>query len=309
MVEFLFNFLVYFIIVIGVLLALSFLTLLERKVLGFIQFRKGPNKVGVWGILQPFRDAIKLFSKERVFFRSINKYMYVLSSMLLLVFMLMGWIIIILFLRRFIFDLSLMYLFVFFGLGVYLTMFIGWASNSLYSVLGTLRGIVQRVSYEISLILMVTLLIFLDKDFRFFRIRYAQGIFRWLVNWNRILACIFFVSLLGELNRTPFDFLEGESELVSGFNVEYSRSLFALIFMAEYGLILFMRILWTYLFCGVDFWGVRVLLIILTSFSIIWVRAIFPRIRYDFMIMIFWKIFLPIVLFYYILIIGLLDVF
>lgn len=167
------------------------------------------------------------------------------------------------------FDINLLYLFIFFGLGVYLTMFMGWASNSLYSVLGTLRGIVQRVSYEISLILIITLLIFVDKDFRFIRVRVNQGLMSWLFNFNSILALLFFISLLGELNRTPFDFLEGESELVSGFNIEYSRGLFALIFMAEYGIILLISMLWRFFFCGLDFFLLRFIYLILVSISII----------------------------------------
>lgn len=309
MLEIISFFLYYLIFVVGILITLSFLTLLERKLLGYIQFRKGPNKVGVLGLFQPFRDAIKLFTKERVIFRSINKYIFVLSSVVLLLFILIGWFRLLLFISDLIFDLRLIYLFVFFGLGVYLTMFIGWASNSLYSVLGTLRGIVQSVSYEIRLILMITLLIFLDKEFSFFSVRYGVGIFSWLFNYNRILAYIFFVSLLGELNRTPFDFLEGESELVSGFNIEYSRGLFALIFIAEYGIIVFISILWSYLFCGIYYFYFGVFRILGVCFRIIWVRRIFPRIRYDFMIIIFWKIFLPIVLFYYFLLIGMLDLF
>lgn len=261
------------------------------------------------GIFQPFRDAIKLFSKESILFRSINKYLYVLSSIILLIFILIAWILILLFTTEFFFDLRLLYLFVFLGLGVYLTMFMGWASNSLYSVLGTLRGIVQRVSYEISLILIITLFIFVDKDFSFIRVRLSQGFFRFLFNYNSFLSIIFFFSILGELNRTPFDFLEGESELVSGFNIEYSRGLFALIFIAEYGIILFIRLLWSNLFCGIDRFLLSLIWIFLVSVSIIWIRATLPRIRYDHIIIIFWKTYLPAVLFYYFLLIGVLDLF
>lgn len=309
MLELVYLLLNYFLFVLVVLITLSFLTLLERKVLGYIQFRKGPNKVGFIGVLQPFSDAIKLFRKERILFNSVNKYLYVMRVIILLIFILMGWVLMLVFVRDLMFDLSLVYLFVFLGLGVYLTIFMGWSSNSIYSRLGTLRGIVQRVSYEIRLILIITLLIFLEKEFRFFFIENRFGVFSWLFNFNRVLAYIFFISLLGELNRTPFDFLEGESELVSGFNIEYSRGLFALIFMAEYGIIVFIRILWVYFFLGGYVFILLRVRVVLLTFIVVWVRGVLPRMRYDFMIIIFWKIFLPVVLFYYFLIIGGLDFF
>nr|AIA58101.1 NADH dehydrogenase subunit 1 [Ceraphron sp. MM-2014] len=297
-------YLFYFLIVLSVLISLSFLTLIERKLLGYIQLRKGPNKVGMMGILQPFSDAIKLFSKEKIFFNMFNKYLFFISSMMILVYMLVGWFILLIYISNIMFDVSLMFIFVFLGLGVYLIMLMSWSSNSLYSILGMLRGIVQSVSYEVSLILLLTLLLFIEMNFSLLNLSVFNQSFLGVYNFMSPLSLMFFVSILGELNRTPFDFMEGESELVSGFNIEYSSGLFALIFMAEYGLIIFMSLLWSLFFIGYYVY-ILFISVSLISMIIILIRGILPRFRYDFMMMMFWKSILPMVLFYYIYIIGL----
>nr|AZL93150.1 NADH dehydrogenase subunit 1 [Ceraphronidae sp. ZJUH_2016007] len=295
----------YFFIMLGVLISLSFLTLVERKLLGYIQVRKGPNKVGLVGVFQPFSDAIKLFTKEVIFFSSFNKYLFCFSSMMILVYMLLSWVILLIFTSDIMFDLCLLFIFVFFGLSIYLTMLMGWSSNSLYSALGMLRGIIQSVSYEVSLMLLLTLLILVEMNFSLYNIsNFNQSVYE-IYNFFSPLSLMFFVSVLGELNRTPFDFLEGESELVSGFNIEYSSSFFALIFMAEYGLIIYMSFLWSLFFWGfINVFNLFIFVVIM-SLIIILIRGVLPRFRYDFMMMMFWKGILPIVLFYYLYILGL----
>nr|WPS93611.1 NADH dehydrogenase subunit 1 [Aviostivalius klossi bispiniformis] len=281
-------------LVIMVLLSVAFLTLLERKVLGYIQIRKGPNKVGLMGILQPFSDALKLFSKEFIYLNNSNYFIYFFCPMLSLLLSLIIWVLIPNLFLNLIFYLSMMFFMCCLSMGVYTVMFAGWSSNSLYALLGGLRSVAQTISYEVSLILLMMSLMFLIQSYDFKMFLIFQKII-WFFFLLFPLSVIFFISSLAETNRTPFDFAEGESELVSGFNIEYSSGGFALIFMAEYSSILFMSFIFSLMFLGADFYSfVFYIKVMVMSFIFIWVRGTLPRFRYDKLMYMAWKGFLPI---------------
>ena len=276
-----------------VLIGVRFLTLLERKVLGYIQIRKGPNKVGFIGIIQPFRDAIKLFNKEQVFPRISNYYPYYISPVFLFFLSLLIWHLTpyIWILKNF--GLGLLFLLRILRIGVYGLIIRGWASSRIYSLLGRLRSVAQTISYEVNLVFILIGVILIIRSYRFMDFYLNQNYIYFLFI-NFPLGLIWMVSIIAETNRTPFDFAEAESELVSGFNVEYGRGGFALIFLAEYRIILFMRIIFRCLFLGCNI--IRLIFylkICLLRFLFIWVRGSLPRFRYDKLINLCWKRFLP----------------
>lgn len=306
---FLFDFVLIFlsilILVICVLIGVAFFTLLERKVLGYIQIRKGPNKVGLIGLPQPFRDAIKLFSKEQTNPFISNYYSYYFSPIFNLFLSLLLWMCIPFFSVFLNFDFSILFFLCCSSLRVYTVIVAGWSSNSNYSLLGGLRSVAQTISYEVRLALI--LLSFLVIIFRLNILDFLKyQVYLWILFICFPLCIIWFVSSLAETNRTPFDFAEGESELVSGFNVEYRRGGFALIFLAEYSSILFMRMLFCVIFLGanlIDWWFFIKLVFI--AFLFIWVRGTLPRFRYDKLIYLAWKSFLPISLNFLVFFFGL----
>nr|WSP02046.1 NADH dehydrogenase subunit 1 [Bembidion laterale] len=292
-------------LVICVLVGVAFLTLLERKVLGYIQIRKGPNKVGFMGIPQPFCDAIKLFSKEQTYPLLSNYLMYYYSPIVSLFLSLIMWMIIPYMMILFSFSLSLLFFLCVTSLSVYTVMIAGWSSNSSYSLLGGLRAVAQTISYEVSLALILMSFMVLMESFSLIDFMMYQK-YIWLLFLSLPLAFVWFVSSLAETNRTPFDFAEGESELVSGFNVEYSSGGFALIFLSEYSSILFMSMLFCILFLGSDLMSIFFFLkMLFISFMFIWVRGTLPRYRYDKLMYLAWKSFLPLSLNYLFLYIGL----
>nr|YP_009773425.1 NADH dehydrogenase subunit 1 [Chiton albolineatus]QIZ12641.1 NADH dehydrogenase subunit 1 [Chiton albolineatus] len=280
-----------------ILLAVAFFTLLERKGLSYMQKRKGPNKVGYFGVIQPLADALKLFLKEESKIQSLNKIPYYFAPMMSLVLCLCLWLLYWSSFMVWTFNLGVLFFLCVSALNVYGTMISGWASNSKYSLLGSLRAMAQTISYEVSLFLILLSIICLSSSFSLKYIVFFQFKF-----WNCfILFPIFlmwFVACVAETNRAPFDFAEGESELVSGFNVEYGGGFFALIFLAEYASILFMSMLSSLFFFGGGysffsdfiFWGLASLI----SFLFIWVRATFPRLRYDLLMKLTWLSFLPV---------------
>lgn len=290
------------ILVVIVLVGVAFLTLLERKILGYIQIRKGPNKVGLIGILQPFGDAIKLFTKEQIYPYLSNYLIYYLSPILNLFLALILWFSIPFLTILINFNFSWLYFLIISSLGVYTIILAGWASNRNYSILGSLRSIAQTISYEVRLAIILLSFLFLVLRFNILEfIKFQKYI--WFLFIFFPLCLIWFVSSLAETNRTPFDFAEGESELVSGFNVEYSAGGFALIFMAEYSNILFIRILCSLLFLGFGLNFIFFLKIVLIRFLWVWVRGTLPRYRYDKLIYLAWKTYLPVslnFLFFYI---------
>nr|YP_010625180.1 NADH dehydrogenase subunit 1 [Limatus durhamii]WBG72620.1 NADH dehydrogenase subunit 1 [Limatus durhamii] len=291
-------------LVICVLVGVAFLTLLEQKVLGYIQIRKGPNKVGFIGLLQPFSDAVKLFSKETTYPLLSNYIFYYFSPIFSLFLSLLIWMVIPYLIKLYSFNLGVLFFLCITSLGVYMVMIAGWSSNSNYALLGGLRAVAQTISYEVSLALILLSFIFLIGDFNLLNFYEFQK-YIWFIFFCFPLALVWFASCLAETNRTPFDFAEGESELVSGFNVEYSSGGFALIFLAEYSSILFMSMLFCVIFLGCDIYNfIFFLKLSIISFLFIWVRGTLPRFRYDKLMYLAWKSFLPMSLNYLFFFIG-----
>nr|AND96190.1 NADH deshydrogenase subunit 1 [Eurysternus foedus] len=292
------------ILLICILVGVAFLTLLERKVLGYIQIRKGPNKVGFIGVLQPFSDAIKLFSKEQTVPYMSNFVIYYISPIFSLFVSLLLWMCIPYLSVMFNFNFGFLFLLCCSSLGVYTVMVSGWSSNSNYAMLGGLRAVAQTVSYEVSLFLILLSFLFMISSLNILDLLYYQE-YLWFLFMFLPLSMVWFVSCLAETNRTPFDFAEGESELVSGFNVEYSSGGFAFIFLAEYASILFMSFICTMLFLGGDLFSFMFFIkLLFMSFLWVWVRGTLPRYRYDKLMYLCWKSFLPISLNYLLFFLG-----
>nr|YP_005089073.1 NADH dehydrogenase subunit 1 [Liriomyza bryoniae]AEO51709.1 NADH dehydrogenase subunit 1 [Liriomyza bryoniae] len=299
------SFLMILLLVICVLISVAFLTLLERKVLGYIQIRKGPNKVGLMGLPQPFCDAIKLFTKEQTYPLMSNYISYCFSPIFSLFLSLLIWLSMPVLIKIVSFNLSILFFLCCTSLGVYTVMVAGWSSNSNYALLGALRAVAQTISYEVSLALILLSFVFLINNYNFLSFYFYQK-FIWFFFIMLPLVLVWLSISMAETNRTPFDFAEGESELVSGFNVEYSSSGFALIFMSEYSSILFMSMLFVVLFLGSDMLNILFYVkLIFVGFLFIWVRGTLPRFRYDKLMYLAWKSFLPFSLNYLFFIIGL----
>nr|BDQ44237.1 NADH dehydrogenase subunit 1 [Amynthas glaucus] len=275
------------------LVAMAFYTLMERKFLGYFHLRKGPNKVGLMGIPQPFSDAIKLFVKEQAKPTPANKSPFMVAPTMALILALMMWAIYPHSNQSYFLQFSVLYFLCVSSMNVYATFMAGWSSNSKYALLGALRGVAQTISYEVSmsLILLSALVLLMTMDFT------KMVMYSWILLMLMPLSFAWFITNLAETNRAPFDFAEGESELVSGFNIEYSSGLFAMIFMAEY-----MNILVMSLFTSVIFMSMPTMLLsdmillmktLLLAMLFVWIRAAFPRMRYDHLMSLTWKSFLP----------------
>lgn len=281
-------------LIICVIVRVAFVTLLERKVLGYIQIRKGPNKIGFMGIFQPFCDAIKLFTKEQVNPNLSNFFIFYFSPVLSLFLSLIIWSCLPFIIKFYSFEYGVLFFFCCLRFGVYIVIMAGWSSNSMYALLGSLRAIAQTISYEVALVLILFSLLLLLGSFNLLYFELFQ-VNLWFIFLFFPIGLIWIISSLAETNRTPFDFAEGESELVSGFNVEYGGGGFALIFLAEYARIIFMRFLFSLLFLGSYinsfFFFLKLNFII---FLFIWVRGAFPRYRYDKLIFMAWKRYLPV---------------
>nr|YP_010700049.1 NADH dehydrogenase subunit 1 [Parasa lepida]WCH63182.1 NADH dehydrogenase subunit 1 [Parasa lepida] len=295
----------FIIMVLGVLIGVAFLTLLERKILGYIQIRKGPNKLAIMGILQPFSDAIKLFSKEQTFPNFSNYLLYYFSPVISFLLSLIIWMLIPYYFNMISFNLGVLFFLCCTSVGVYLVMIAGWSSNSNYSLLGGLRAVAQTISYEVSLALILMSSILLIMSFNLFNFMIYQNLI-WLIFVMFPLSLCLLSSMMAETNRTPFDFAEGESELVSGFNIEYSSGGFALIFLAEYSSILFMSMLFILIYMGGYVLSLFFYMkLVLISFIFIWVRGTLPRYRYDKLMYLAWKSYLPISLNFLLFFLGL----
>lgn len=300
----------YIFITIIILFGVAFITLVEQKILGCAQIRVGPNYVGQWGLIQPFADAVKLLSKESMNSRVAVAIVYYASPVAGLRLSLLVWAV-----YPFIDGgLGLSYGVFFFmcvrGLGVYPILAGGWSSNCKYSVLGRLRAVAQMISYEARLGMILLSLIWLSRTF-IFCILLERQYLAYNIFLLSPLGYIWLVSRLAETNRSPYDFAEGESELVSGFNTEYGSGEFVLIFIAEYASILLMGMLFSVLFIRSYFRPITVLKSIAVVFVFIWVRASLPRYRYDKLIRLAWKRFLPVrlLLFGYYLWVGFVLIF
>jgi NADH-quinone oxidoreductase subunit H len=301
------------VILMPLLMAVAYLTLAERKVIGAMHLRRGPNVVGPWGLLQPIADGMKLFFKETVIPTGTNRGVFILAPCITFVLALVAWAVIPFGPGLVLADINVgvLYLFAISSLGVYGILMAGWASNSRYAFLGALRSAAQMVSYEVAMGFMIITVLICAGSLNLSEIVMAQkgayGAFNWYVFPLLPMAVIFFVSTLAETNRHPFDLPEAESELVGGFNVEYSAMTFALFFLGEYANMILMAGMTTILFLGgwlppVDVapfnwipgpvWFAFKMAMVL--FVFLWVRATFPRYRYDQLMRLGWKVFLPI---------------
>nr|YP_010535583.1 NADH dehydrogenase subunit 1 [Otobius lagophilus]UYB78391.1 NADH dehydrogenase subunit 1 [Otobius lagophilus]UYB78404.1 NADH dehydrogenase subunit 1 [Otobius lagophilus]UYL27144.1 NADH dehydrogenase subunit 1 [Otobius lagophilus] len=280
----------YFLLVIMVLISVAFFTLMERSVLGYVHFRKGPNKVGYVGLFQPFSDVVKLYCKEVNFMSVMNLLFYLMIPFLAVILMMAFWLIFFWSYNQFELKYAFLYFLCVSSLGVYVIFGGGWSSNSKYALLGCYRGLAQVISYEVSLAMLLMGGVFFSGNYGVEQVVGFQEDY-WMV-WGFVsLLVLWFVSLLAETNRSPFDLSEGESELVSGFNIEYGSYGFAILFMSEYGNIIFMSMITCLLFFG----GVGVfccnLLVVMSMYLL--VRGTLVRYRYDKLMMMAWKGILP----------------
>jgi len=297
-------------IIIPLLISVAYFTLAERKILGAIQRRRGPNVVGVFGLLQPLSDGFKLLVKELILPSSSNKLIFIISSLLTFFISMLGWSVIPYDKYAMLAELNIgiIYIFAISSLGVYGIILSGWSSNSKYAFLGALRSTAQMVSYEVSLGFIIIIIVLCTGSFNLTNIVESQK-YVWFVIPFAPLAVMFFVSGLAETNRHPFDLPEAEAELVSGYNVEYSAMTFALFSLGEYANMLMMSSLNVILFWGgwlapfefLDFipgslwFGLKICFFVILF---VWMRAALPRYRYDQLMNLGWKVFLPVSLTY-----------
>ena len=294
-------------LLVPLMLGVAYLTYFERKVIAAMQIRKGPNVVGPFGLLQPIADALKLMTKETIIPSGANKVLFIIAPMLTFVLALVAWAVMPVNEGWVIADLNvgILYLFAISSLGVYGIIMAGWASNSRFAFLGALRSAAQMVSYEVSMGFVIITVLVCVGSLRLTDIVLAQRDL-WFVIPLFPMFVIFFISTLAETNRAPFDLPEAEAELVAGYNVEYSAMTFALFFLGEYAAMILMCGMTTILFLGgwlppfdiapfnwipgpIWFAGKVAALL----FIYLWVRATFPRYRYDQLMRLGWKVFLP----------------
>nr|YP_011010211.1 NADH dehydrogenase subunit 1 [Asclepios apicalis]WPW46748.1 NADH dehydrogenase subunit 1 [Asclepios apicalis] len=295
---------IFIFLLIMILLSVAFVTLLERKVLGYIQLRKGPNKVGYMGLLQPFSDGLKLFFSEQSYLYMSNFIIYYFSPVFMLSLSFSLWLLFPFLVNVYNFNLGFLYFLCCTSLGVYGVLMCGWSSNSNYSMLGSLRCMAQTISYEVSMSMILLCLILFVYGFDLVLFYYYQN-YIWFLFFSFPLFFCWVSSFLAEVNRSPFDFAEGESELVSGFNVEYSSGGFAFIFLSEYMNIIFMSMLTVVFFLGCNLDSFMFFLkLVFMIFLVIWVRGTLPRFRYDKLMYLTWKVFLPVSLNYFIFYMG-----
>ena len=310
-------------VVVPLLVSVAMLTLVERKVIAAMQLRKGPNVVGFWGLLQPFADGLKLFLKETIIPSEASRAVFLIAPMVTFMLALLGWAVIPLAPEFVIADVNvgILYLFAISSLGVYGIIMAGWASNSKYAFLGAIRSSAQMVSYEVSIGFVIVTVLLLVGSLNLGDIVRAQagGIWHWhaFAHFGMLfpMFVVFFISALAETNRHPFDLPEAEAELVAGYNVEYSSMSFALFFLGEYANMILMSGMTAVLFLGgwqapIDvapfnlipgvIWFAAKISFIL--FLFIWARATLPRYRYDQLMRLGWKVFLPLSLIWVVLI-------
>lgn len=307
-------------IIVPLLTAVAYLTYAERKVIAAMQLRKGPNVVGPFGLLQPLADGLKLFFKETVIPSGANRVVFLVAPMITFILAIVAWAVIPFDKGVVLADINvgILYLFAISSLGVYGIIMAGWASNSVYPFLGALRSAAQMVSYEVSIGFVIITVLLCVGSLNISDIVEAQRTV-WFCIPLLPMFVIFFISALAETNRAPFDLPEAEAELVSGYNVEYSSMTFALFFLGEYANMILMSAMTAILFLGgwlppVDiapfnwipgpiWFGLKIAFVL---FCFLWIRATFPRYRYDQLMRLGWKVFLPFSLFWVVLTAGVL---
>lgn len=302
-----------FILIIGLLITVAFFTLAERKILGVVQYRRGPNVIGVYGLLQPLSDGLKLLIKEPLIPSTADKFIFLIAPLITFLFSLINWIVIPFSFYSFIAEISFSSLYILAGsaLGIYGILMSGWSSNSKYALLGSLRSAAQMVSYELPIGLVLNILVCIVGSFNVNAIIYFQEKSGWFVYFFPLLFLAFFICIVAETNRHPFDLPEAETELVSGYNVEYGAMSFALFSLGEYSNILLMSSFSILLFLGGWLPPLKILFFIpsifwfsikIMGFIIIFVllRAGLPRYRYDQLMELGWKILLPILFAFFI---------
>nr|QZR91890.1 NADH dehydrogenase subunit 1 [Ujna puerana] len=281
------------ILLLMILISVGFFTLLERKVLSYMQIRKGPNKVGFIGFLQPFSDGAKLFLSEQIYPLNSNFLIYYLCPIFSLIQSLFLWTLFPYFFNCIEYTYGILLFLCCSSTSIYGLIICGWSSNSMYSNLGCIRSVSQAISYEVSLSIIMLCYFMLSDSYNFIDFMYTQY-YSWF--------CFLFIPLffcwlsccMAETNRTPFDFSEGESELVSGFNIEYGGGGFALLFISEYSSIIFMSLLTSIVFFGCNFISfIFYIKVVFFCYLFIWVRCSLPRYRYDKLMYLAWKCYLP----------------
>jgi len=310
-------------LLVPLLMVVAYLTYAERKVIAAMQLRKGPELVGPFGLLQPFADALRLLFKETILPAGANRIVFLVAPILTFVLAMVAWSVIPVSEGWVIADINvgILFLFAISSMGVYGVIMAGWASNSKYPFLGALRSAAQMVSYEVSMGFVIITVLLCVGSLRLTDIVLAQQKV-WFALPLLPMFVIFFISTLAETNRAPFDLPEGESELVAGFFVEYSAMSFALFYLGEYANMILMSSLTTILFLGgwlppldvaplnwipgVVWFALKVALVL---FCFLWVRATFPRFRYDQLMRLGWKVFLPLTLLWVVLTAGALVTF
>nr|AAN10100.1 NADH dehydrogenase subunit 1 [Sayornis phoebe] len=286
-----------------ILIAVAFLTLVERKILSYMQARKGPNIVGPFGLLQPMADGVKLFIKEPIRPSTSSPYLFIATPMLALLLAITIWTPLPLPFPLTDMNLGMLFLLALSSLAVYSILWSGWASNSKYALIGALRAVAQTISYEVTLAIILLCIIILSGNYTLNTLATTQEPM-YLIFSSWPLAMMWYISTLAETNRAPFDLTEGESELVSGFNVEYAAGPFALFFLAEYANIMLMNALTAILFLNPSslktpqelYPLILATKALLLSAGFLWIRASYPRFRYDQLMHLLWKNFLPLTL-------------
>ena len=312
------------VIIVPLLVGVAYLTYVERKVIAAMQLRRGPNVVGPFGLLQPLADGLKLFFKETIIPSGANRVVFVMAPMITFSLALAAWAVIPLGEGLVVSNINvgILYLFAISSLGVYGILMAGWASNSKYAFLGAIRSAAQMVSYEVSMGFIIITVLLVAGSLNLSDIVKAQKESVWFIIPLFPMFVIFFISTLAETNRHPFDLPEAEAELVAGYNVEYSSMTFALFFLGEYANMILMCSMTTILFLGgwlppldiapfnwipSPLWFIIKICALL--FIFIWVRATFPRYRYDQLMRLGWKVFLPISLASVVIVAGVVLVF
>jgi NADH-quinone oxidoreductase subunit H len=309
-------------IVLPLLLSVAYLTYAERRVIGLMQMRRGPNRVGPFGLLQPIADAVKLIFKETIVPTPASKIVFMIAPMITFILSLVGWAVIPFSEGWVLSDMNVgvLYILAVSSLGVYGIIMAGWASNSQYAFLGAIRSSAQMISYEVSMGLVIVTVLLVTGSLNLSEIvEYQREMPFWIHLLLAPMAVVFFISVLAETNRLPFDLPEAESELVAGYNVEYSSMSFALFFLGEYANMILVSAMTVTFFMGgyLPPFGISflylvpgfiwfILKICFLLFVFLWIRATLPRYRYDQLMYLGWKVFLPLTLFWVVLVASLL---